>query len=276
MSQPKKATGLDHFSRLNPAVFLHQPTTTSKTHDPDLILIAAWMDASPRHISKYAGIYEKLYPSARILVVTTNSLDAAFRSKAANENRVKPILEILYTLPADTKLLLHFFSNGGTYTSTIIARKYREKMGQPLPVSAIVLDSCPGHPIYEATVRAFTVGLPKGLLAQTIGVSVFRVFLFLYMAVHVLLRKKNVVERAREELNDKTLFELDAPRMYVYSIADEMVEWKDVEEHADDARSRGYTVEIMEKYIESGHAAHMVSDEKRYWSAVQRLWSTVA
>ncbi|KAH6681671.1 hypothetical protein B0J14DRAFT_220428 [Halenospora varia] len=279
MSQVKKPTGLEHFSRLNPAVFLHEPATTSNassTHSPDLILIAGWMDATPRPLSKYAAQYEKLYPSARIIVILTSAVDSALRTASTNFNRVKPVLDILYALPADGKLLLHFFSNGGTYTSTMIARHYREKMGKPLPVTAMVLDSCPGHATYEATYQAFTVGLPKSFIGQTIGALFFRLALFLYFGGYMVMGIENAVERARREANDKTLLDIDAPRIYVYSVADKFVTWQDVEKHAKEAKEIGYTVEAMEKYEDTPHAGHMISDEKRYWAAVQKLWSTVS
>jgi hypothetical protein len=78
----------------------------------------------------------------------------------------------------------------------------------------------------------------------------------------------------RQVINDKNLFDLDAPRMYIYSLADDMVEPKDIEEHADEAAKLGYTV-AGEKFLTSGHAAHMIQDPKRYWSVVQKLWGMV-
>ena len=50
-----------------------------------------------------------------------------------------------------------------------------------------------------------------------------------------------------------------------------IVEPGDVEEHADEAERLGYTV-AKEKFLTSGHAAHVIQDPKRYWSLVQTLW----
>ncbi len=83
------------------------------------------------------------------------------------------------------------------------------------------------------------------------------------------------MEKTRQELNDKSLFNLDAPRMYIYSVADDMVDWKDVEEHGEEAKTRGYTVN-REKFLTSSHAGHLIEDPKRYWSTVQRLWGMVS
>jgi hypothetical protein len=275
MSKSKFSTGLEHFVRLNQSIYLHQPSIakTGTSQGPDLILILGWMDASPRHIAKYTAGYEREYPSARILAITTSAVDAALRTTTANLNRVQPALDILYTLPADAKLLVHFFSNGGAFTNTLISKAYQEKRGRPLPASAQIFDSSVGRSSYAATVRAFSVGLPKNIIAQVLGVFILRIMLGLYLLGYSLSGKEDVVEVARRSLNDKTLLDLDTPRLYVYSVADDMVAWQDVEEHAKDAKKLGYTVD-MEKYQDSGHAAHMLVDQEKYWRAVQRLWDT--
>ena len=275
MSRSKVVSGFEHFTRLNGSVYIHEPTTTtSSSGEPNLILVCGWMDASPRHISKYTAGYEKLYPSARILAITTSSIDAAFTTHGANIKRVVPVLEILYALPPNAKLLLHFFSNGGSFTSTLIARKYKEKMGNPLPTTAVILDSTPGRATYEATVRAFAVTLPKNPVIKFIGILFLRLFYWLYRVTYLLSSQKDLVEKARTDLNTKTLMDVDTPRLYIYSEADDMVAWQSVEEHIEEAKRLGYAAD-REKYLESGHCGHLMRDEKRYWGAVQRLWSTV-
>jgi hypothetical protein len=193
---------------------------------------------------------------------------------AGNVKRVGPVLEVLYTLPPKTKLLLHFFSNGGSFTSILIAKKYQEKMGKLLPATAVILDSTPGRGTYEATVRAFAVALPKNPVIRVIGILGIRMFFWLYYFAYLLRRKLDLVAQASKDLNTKTLMDVDTPRLYIYSEADDMVAWQSVEEHIEEAKKLGYTVE-SEKYLESSHCGHMMIDEKRYWAAVQRLWSTV-
>jgi hypothetical protein len=238
------------------------------------------MDASPRHISKYTTGYENLYPSARILVITTTSIDATLTTWDANLKRVAPVLEILYTLPPNARLLLHFFSDGGSFTSLLIAKKYQEKMGKLLPTTALILDSSPGRATYEATVRAFAVALPKNPVIKAVGILVLRLFFGLYRLAYLLkglLVQKgelNVVEKGRIDLNSRSLMDVATPRLYIYSEADDMVEWEFVEEHIEEAEKFGYVV-YREKYVESGHCGHLLIDDKRYWAAVQRLWNTV-
>ena len=148
-------------------------------------------------------------------------------------------------------------------------------MGQALPLTAVVMDSSPGRATYEATVKAFAVALPKNILARLIGILLLRIFYVIYQMVYWLNGQDDMVEQARKQLNSKALFDVDAPRMYIYSVADDMVDWRFVEEHGEEAKMLGYTID-REKFIESGHAGHMLVDEKRYWTTIQRLWSNVS
>jgi hypothetical protein len=275
MSQFKVPPGLEHFSRLNHSIWNHQPTSRTPSNDPDFVLIVGWMDAQPRHIAKYTAGYETLYPSAQILAITTSSYDAAFITTAANINRISPALEILYSVPPNTKLLLHFFSNGGGFTTMLLAKCYKEKMGKLLPVTATVFDSTPGRIKWPASVRAFAVGLPKNIILRTIGTLILHLLYPFYGFGYMLTGQEDLVEKTRRALNDKSLFDLDAPRMYIYSVADDMVDWRDVEEHGEEAMKLGYTVN-REKYLASGHAGHLIEDPKRYWSIVQKLWGMVS
>lgn len=275
MSQPKVPPGLEHFYRLNPSIWCHQPTSREPSKGPDLVLLYGWMDAQPRHLGKYAASYEKLYPNASILIITTKSYDAVVASDSANIKRVSPVLEILYALPPDSKLLLHFFSNGGGFTGMFVARAYKKKMGKALPATAIVLDSMPGRVRMHAQARAFLVALPKNVIVRAIATLILYIGFPLFKLRYFLTGQLDAVEQMRLTMNDKSFFDLDTPRMYVYSEADDMVEASDVEEHADEATKLGYTV-AREKFLTSGHAAHMIQDPKRYWGAVQKLWALVS
>ncbi len=273
-SKSEVPPGLSNFIRLNPAVWFLEPSSPTVPSDPDLILLVGWMDATSRHISKYTAGYTALYPTSRILTITTTGYDFVFRTQASNEARIAPALEILYGLPKETKLLLHFFSNGGATTTAFVAKAYKEKTGRVLPVKGVVLDSNPGKAIYGATVKAFSVALPKNIVVRCIGVFVWSVLLFLYLAQYRVRGRLDIIERARREVNDKGLMEIKAPRVYVYSETDPMVDWRFVEEHGEDAKKLGYKIE-REKFVGSGHCGHMLLDRERYWKIIQRLWGMV-
>ena len=85
--------------------------------------------------------------------------------------------------------------------------------------------------------------------------------------------QEKIVDKVRQGLNQSKLFDTAVARLYIYSTKDKLIDWKDVEEHAHDAEAVGYKTTLV-KYLDSGHTAHLMSDEKRYWGAVTALWDS--
>jgi hypothetical protein len=235
---------MENFTTLSQSVFLYRPTSAKPSHcEPDIIILVGWMDAKPRHLSKYSAGYMKLYPSAQIIAITTSSIDTAFRTSRANVHRVAPVLELLYNFPLNLKIFVHLFSDGGAFTTGLVAGVYKERMDRQLPIAAILLDSSPGRVTYRGTTAGFAVALPKNIIVKGAGMFGIVFFWCLYTIGYWLLGKPDLIESSRRQLNDTSLFCLSAPRMYIYSDADKIVSWKFVEEHAVEAELLGYKVD---------------------------------
>jgi hypothetical protein len=246
--------------------------TSATTQAPDLIILAAWMNALPKHVAKYTSTYEKLFPSSRILVIVTTTAHILTQPERQRIKDLKPALFIIQAIQPQEKVLLHAFSNGGASAIWTIARTHRARTGRCLPVSKTVLDSTPGSQSYEISLAAFTVALPKNVIVRAIGSLVLRVFLGMWYVYDLVTRSEKFIDKIRNGLNDTRLFDVGVERLYVYSMADKLVPWEAVEEHAREAEGMGFKVR-MEKYRESGHCAHLLNDEKRYWGAVvETLW----
>jgi hypothetical protein len=62
-------------------------------------------------------------------------------------------------------------------------------------------------------------------------------------------------------------------RLYLYSRRDCMVDWKDVERHAEEAEGKGWDVKKV--LFDEGENCALVTAKKgaeKYWSAVKELW----
>jgi len=64
-------------------------------------------------------------------------------------------------------------------------------------------------------------------------------------------------------------------RTYIYSEADALVDWRDVESHAAAAVENGFRDVRLEKFEGSMHVAHARADEGRYWRVVRETWEGV-
>ncbi|KAF2676478.1 hypothetical protein K458DRAFT_243098, partial [Lentithecium fluviatile CBS 122367] len=236
-----------------------------------LILVTSWLDAAPRHVAKYIVGIQKIFPTSRILLITTTSFHFLFQPTTQRLRELQPAVNILKDTPPCEKILLYCFSNGGSTAAFMIARAFRAQTKQSLPLSKAIFDSAPGNGGYLATVRAFAVGLPRARFVRALGLALLRVFLALWYLAETITATENVTDIMRRGLNDRLLFTTNAARLYFYSTNDSMVPWQDVEAHASSASSAGYKVHTV-RYVGSSHVGHIMQDEARYWAAVEQLW----
>ena len=102
----------------------------------------------------------------------------------------------------------------------MLARRFLESMGTPLPATALTLDSSPGKGSCEAAVHAFSDALPWNPAIRRIGILVLQLAWWLDRMYNLLagLFVENghlkSVERARMELNDT---KFDMSKILVYS-----------------------------------------------------------
>ncbi|EPE32659.1 alpha/beta-Hydrolase [Glarea lozoyensis ATCC 20868] len=263
-----------HFKHLSSSIYIHEPTSTQTSNGPDLIIIAGWMDSSPRHLTKYIYGYEKLYAGARIIVIRTTGGDCAISTTSWNLKRISPVVEILAHLPSDARILLHTASMGGGYTSALIAKTYLQQTGKALPLKALVIDGSPGRASYKDTVAAFAAILPQFFLIRLIGLLFIKMIYGGYMLGYMILRKKNLIDAIRFDFNNPQVFRIETPRLYLFSDEDQMVRTKDIAEHAEEAEGLGYIV-FREHFGRGKHCALLLEDEGRYWRGVERLWNGV-
>ena len=299
MAHIKPLDPLRHLIRLNSTVYLREPATAPTagataptavnatvenkslaprdgTPSPDTVLLFPWMGAAPRYIVKYVAGYATMYPTARLVLVTTDMADLTYRPRAAQMKRLEPVVDIVRAVDQPGSLtLMHMFSNAGSHTASLFLQAYRDSFAAAradptLPLHAMIFDSGPGSAEFRRFAAAASVGLPQPwylripalflayLILGTIWISIMR------------FQRRDPVDRLRQALNDKRLVRLSAPRCYIYSETDALVNWKDVESHGRDAEQKGWTV-VRDKYNDSPHVGHMRTDASRYWKAVETV-----
>jgi hypothetical protein len=231
------------------------------------------MNAAEKHIAKYTAGYTRLFPHASILLVQC-SLAGFFTSKAKQEVLLKPAYDtILSHISDDSKtgpVILHAFSHGGGTIANHITAFLKERVSaQKVIFNKVILDCLPGIPTIEGAVRAVSFSLPRNPILRFLGQCMFRIWLTTYsFFVYFLRRREDKVNRLRRRLNDPQRFDVNAPRLYLYSKADELVEHWAVAEHAEDARKKGYRVR-EEVSVNAAHCGIVRDEPERYWKAVQ-------
>jgi hypothetical protein len=219
-----------------------------------------------------------MFPISRILVITTSAKDIVWRSSARKQERLRPAIEYILSLYGIPKvrnggILLHVFSEGGANKACELGIAYHAVTGRQFPISAMCLDSTPGHPRFLRLCSALAKSFPPiPVLKQFAAVIAIVVLGLAWAAYHIFKGyENNPVSRSRKQLLDPRLFALTVPRCYLYSKSDALVAWQDIYEHASDLIKRdGCVTETI--FEDSEHVSHAKTESRRYWDTVRTVW----
>ncbi|EEB96653.1 hypothetical protein MPER_04177 [Moniliophthora perniciosa FA553] len=142
------------------------------------------------------------------------------------------------------------------------------------PASAMVIDSSPATGTYNSTVKAFTAHIKSPFLR--FPMRLFVTFLLVIRFIHErVFRARPMFESLKNGLNSPSILpwmDVNTPRLYLYSKKDEMIPWKEVEEHIEIGKKAGLNIR-GEVFENSAHVAHARAEPDRYWSLVKQTWS---
>jgi hypothetical protein len=272
-----------HFRRAKAVATDSDSESMLNLQDPELILLFTWTGAKPHHIAKYTSGYTKLFPSSPIMVITTSIKDLLYRTSAKKQRSLIPAIVTILSSHLDSDFLVHSFSEGGAHKSVQFAKAFLKTTGRRLPVSALCLDSAPGNVQYTKMARACrktvkgnpTVGVVTSLLALTVFAS--------YWTAYPVIsdddreHSKRLFTKSRRELNNPGLWDVRAPRCYLFSNTDQIANPESVVKHARSTEKLGTEVFLIQ-FDNTDHCSHIKSpaNADRYWAAVQRTWDATS
>jgi hypothetical protein len=253
---------LSQFTRLSPTALLYTPSQTTRppptsSLTPTTILLCSWMNAAPKHIAYYANTYMKIYPTARIILVTINTTQFLFQSETKRRSDMKAAVSALLAADQSTdRLLIHALSNGGGRRVYNISNVYRSLTGKVLPARAWIVDSAGGIPQFRRDIHALKI--PAKQFSWFVWIPYM---IFAYVTVSVVYVSVNwmpewfwyeLVWGPMKGNNDPSLVNGRCVKGYVYSKEDEAIDWRDVEKHSMVAEKNGFRV--VRKLVEgAGH-----------------------
>ncbi|KAK3938859.1 hypothetical protein QBC46DRAFT_264508 [Diplogelasinospora grovesii] len=263
---------------------------------PKVILLATWMGAQDVHISKYLVRYQSLYPTSEIVLVRCE-LRHFLRGRAHVRAEVAPAVPFIqsalttssssssaslspssgsgsgFASASAPELLVHVWSNGG---SNMLYTLYTLFTSQhlPFPRYAVIFDSTPGQWAYTRNLTAISMGLSP-LMKFLFAPLLHAVVMWSWVMGRILVGKGGFFALLARSHNLPDREKVEVRRTYIYSKEDKLVDYRDVEEHAADAKQKGFSVR-KEEFIGSAHVAHVRKDEGRYWRVVRETWEGTA
>jgi hypothetical protein len=285
MDEKNKRNFIEGFECIAPTIFSFDPPGVAEddpsessldTNSPSLILLFSWTGAVPQHIAKYTSTYRAMFPSTPIMVITTVIKDLICRSSKKKQHCLLLAIEAIISHEIDSNILVHCFSEGGSHKAVQFAKTFLKRTGRKLPIETLCLDSTPGNPRYLMLADAFKKSLPPNVVIRFMGMLAAYSILASFWTCYILIGpNKNIITKTRRGLDDGNLWDTKAPRCYLYSKADKLIFWKDIEEHSEGAEGRGAPV-IMVKFQDSAHCSHIKEDREVYWRAVEKTWHSRA
>lgn len=272
---------LPDFQRLRQQIFYYQPSTqivdTELTNPPDLLIACSWMGASSRNVRKYLSTYQTQLTSTPILLLKQDGGDFFWRLKSTLARNVKLAVSVIKGVVEAKKgesprMILHIFSNGGSFSAINLADFYRASTREQLPLSALLLDSTPSLPNASRTHEAISESLPKSGPLRVLRQGGLWAHIGAGKAIDTVVGFENITLWLRRKLNDpqRAFMQGDLKRVYIYSKADRLA---DVEAHAKDVEAIVGSGKVqLEDLVTSRHVGHLLSDGPRYWSIVKKLW----
>ena len=169
-------------------------------------------------------------------------------------------------------MILHLFSNGGCimfqHFMNILRKETRKgQKKEKLPRHVCVMDSCPGSFDWMRTHKAVSASLPA-------WISPFVHLIIVFQLVAALIIEPIGVKGGRWGLvlNEADVLSVQERRVYLYAEGDEMVDSRDVERHAEEAKEGLDGAVKMLNFGTSRHVAHARTDPTRDWGAVKAVW----
>ncbi|CAM1504968.1 Fc.00g106050.m01.CDS01 [Cosmosporella sp. VM-42] len=278
-----KRLNIPGFTPLSDQVFLREsplPTELAPNDHPESVLIFGWGDGAPKHVLKYADGYQKLYPHATQTIVLSPILKAISSSLNDRSTSMRPLLDRIFPSPdsrENRRILVHCMSNAGGINTAAALHEYRQQFGEPLPHQLLVLDSTPGNPhltleTLERWSRAMALGVGAYLpLPKIITQGICAIFLAGHRLFENLIGREAASVFSAGAINNEEFHSKNSRKLYLYSKEDEIIGWKDIEDHAAEAKEKGYRTDGV-LFDGSGHVGHARLFPERYWTSIQGAW----
>ncbi|KAL2827130.1 hypothetical protein BDW59DRAFT_171437 [Aspergillus cavernicola] len=238
---------------------------------------------STQYLKEFSRLNSQLYqtklPEADILLIQPIVGDMIWTPDSTQLHTLTPAVvaidAFLDTIHASNQkhcLVFHAFSNAGSHAAVQLVKAYTAvHPSSKLPITGLILDSCPGTPSAILSAKAMILALPRNLIVKFLGAVLIYSIIGVVGLLDTFGLYQNVILKTRRVLNNpsQSFLQSGMERAYLYSQTDVMVPWRDILEHAEEARKlvKDKVVRTIE-FTGSGHVGHLSVSREEYADAV--------
>ncbi|PKS05096.1 hypothetical protein jhhlp_008463 [Lomentospora prolificans] len=284
MAEPEKKPYFPGFTAVSDQIYVRPGDELGEkdvNHGPRIIILYGWGDGIPKHVSKYTDGFRKLFPHAKQIVV----LSPIFRAMRLDvDQRTKNMIPVIKEAfpegavdESENSILFHVMSNTGGINYSATLNAYKEMYGRPLPHRLAVYDSTPGSVVFTwENLKRWSYAMALGTAAWfpwPFGVTqgIWGAFLCANRFVDNMSGRESPPIFSVRILQQEEFKVKSASSLYLYSKEDDLILWKDIEEHMAKSREAGYPGEGV-LFEGSGHVGHMRKHPEQYWEAIRVAW----
>ncbi|XP_022906425.2 transmembrane protein 53 [Onthophagus taurus] len=230
-----------------------------------VILLFGWAGCQDKYLSKYSQIYEE---RGLITLRYTAPVKCLFWKRYQMIQIGQKIVKLLIDLNFESHpIVVHCFSNGGAFLYQNFSSAL-SKSPKPLQIKGVIVDSAPGKRRLGSLYRAisniiggtFWYNLPMSILI-TIVCSI----MWIYEILSSLLKPGCSIQSDPFEILKKE--KNTWPQHFIYSKADVLIPYQDIEYFADYRENVGVNVTRL-CYEDSPHVKHYTHNKESYVNSV--------
>lgn len=236
-----------------------------ETPNTPVVAILGWNDAKMKNLQKYSKIFEEKDWTTICLPATS------FNTFARPSSKVKTIsmhmVDILKQLTSNgNPVFLYSLSSGGCTVYYHIA-KALTMPGNPnfdaFRVIGAIFDSCP--------VKNTKEGISRLQISVTERVNNPVVKNLIWYGVHLAMPFVIAFDPLLETLfNELKTLTLNCPELYVYSKADKLALYQDIDDFIAQRKSQGVTV-FSKRWDDPSHCSHYMRYPKEYLAVLEQF-----
>ncbi|KAB0791427.1 hypothetical protein PPYR_03227 [Photinus pyralis] len=232
-----------------------------------IVILFGWAGCQDRYLRKYSQLYEEWG-----LITLRYCAPVKFILWKRNELRKigERIVKLLVDMNFESHpVVVHCFSNGGAflYHNFVLALRHAPK---PIKVKGVIFDSGPGPRRFVSLYRAISAIISGNVIYNFVIAALLTSFLIVVWECEILKSYFVNDDYQSDPIEYLKIEDNKCPQYFIYSKADKLIFYEDVENFINIRRNNGVDVSVL-TFDDSPHVKHYAHYKNEYSEGVNNF-----